>query len=273
MPRFAARQSAGANRQPFNPAQPTVRPIGGSIIEFAPVVAIGAGLVVILADPSRNLVVSVLALGVVATLVAVLAVHRRVTRGLREALAAAEAEVATQTRIGRASQVERAQLEGQLLQAQKMEVIGQVASGLAHDFNNTLMVAGGYADLLNAEAATPNLRAYAEAITQGMERGTELTRQLLEFARPTASTIQPTDVRPVVSGLVPLIRRLLGSRIKVEVEIPEQPTIVQFDPCQLEQALINLAINARDAMPVGGRLTVVVNAGRSEFGDATRSRV
>jgi signal transduction histidine kinase len=245
----------------------------GSIIGFAPVVAILAGLGVMLADPSRNFVLSVLALGVVAMLVAVLAVHRLVTGSLREALAAAEAEMAAQARSRHIDLTERLQLEAQLLQAQKMEAIGQLASGLAHDFNNTLMVAGGYADLLNAEATSPHLRAYSEAIAGVMQRGTELTRQLLAFARPTDSTIRPADVRPVVTGLVPLIRRLLGSAIEVRVEVPERPMIVRFDACQLEQALINLAINAHDAMPVGGRLTVVVNAGRPQTANTTRTRV
>jgi len=203
----------------------------------------------------------------------VLAVHRRVTGRLREALATAESEVAAQARSRHADRTERVQLEAQLLQAQKMEAIGQLASGLAHDFNNTLMVAGGYADLLNAEATSPHLRAYSEAIAGVMERGTDLTRQLLAFARPTESTIGPVDVRPVVTGLVPLIRRLLGSAIEVRVEVPERPTIVRLDACQLEQALINLAINAHDAMPLGGCLTVVVNAGRSQAGDPARSRV
>jgi signal transduction histidine kinase len=106
-----------------------------------------------------------------------------------------------------------------------------------------------------------------------MERGTELTRQLLAFARPTDSAIQPVDVRHVVTGIVPLIRRLLGSKIEVGVEIPERPMIARLDACQLEHALINLAINARDAMPVGGRLTVVVNVGRPQTSNATGSRV
>lgn len=270
MPQFAARRSAGAASQMFNPTKPTVRPIA---MGFAPVVAIVAGLGGILAEPSRNLVFNILPLGVVAMLVAVLAVHRRDTGRLRKALAAADAELAAQARSRQVDLTERANLETQLIQAQKMEAIGQLASGLAHDFNNTLMVAGGYADLLNAESASPNLHAYSEAIARVMERGTELTRQLLAFARPTDSAVQSVDVRPVVTGIIPLIRRLLGPEIDVGVEVAERPMIARLDACQLEHALINLSINARDAMPAGGRVTVVVDASRSRSRDATGSRV
>jgi hypothetical protein len=101
MPRFAVRQGAGADRQPFNPAKPPIRPIVGSIVGFAPVVAVLAGLGVMLADPSRDFGLSVVALGALATLVAVLAVHRRATGRLREALATAETEVAAHARSGR----------------------------------------------------------------------------------------------------------------------------------------------------------------------------
>jgi signal transduction histidine kinase len=237
------------------------------------IVAIVAGLGGVLADPSRNVLFAVLLFGLVAMLLAVLVVHRLITGQLREALASAEAQFAAQARNRQVDLTERAQLEAQLIQAQKMAAIGQLASGLAHDFNNTLMVAGGYADLLNAEAASSNLRVYSEAIARGVERGTELTRQLLAFARPADSAIQSVDVRLVVTGIVPLIRRLLGPEIKLGVEIPERPMVARVDACQLEHALINLSINARDAMPAGGAITVLVSGGRQRPAYATGARV
>ena len=187
--------------------------------------------------------------------------------------AAANRQRSTQARPTGRPVITKSQLEDRLLQAQKMEAIGLLASGLAHDFNNTLMVAGGYADLIRAEAASPEIRAYSEAIAAVVGRGSELTRQLLAFARPTEPTNRPVDVGAVVTGIMPLIRHLVGPEVEVEVEVQERPMIVRCDACQLEQALMNLAINARDAMSVGGRLTVAVRAGRARTGDRTPSRV
>jgi signal transduction histidine kinase len=220
--RFAAGKRAAVSRQQPDPTTRTARPFAGLM----------AGLVV----------------------------HRRVTRRLRDALGAAQAELAAQVLSRRAAETERTHLQAQLLQAQKMEAIGQLASGLAHDFNNTLMAIDGYAGLINAEAVSPNLRAYAEGVAKGVERGTEITRQLLALARPTDSAVGHVDIRPVVTGIVPLIRRVLGSGIVIGLDVPDRPIIARIDACQLEHALINLSINARDAMPGGGRMAVSVAA-------------
>ena len=155
---------------------------------------------------------------------------------------------------------ELVQVEAQLLQAQKMASIGLLASGLAHDFNNTLAVAGGFAKLISEEAADPRIRDDAEAIVGVVERARQLSRQLLAFTRETEPADLMTDVPAVVSDLVPLLRQLLGPEIETRVEVPEGRMIVRTEACLLEQALINLAVNARDAMPGGGRLSIAVIA-------------
>jgi two-component system, cell cycle sensor histidine kinase and response regulator CckA len=159
---------------------------------------------------------------------------------------------------------ERVQLEAQLVQAQKMEAIGLLASGLAHDFNNTLTVAGGFAALIQAEATDPQVCADAESIIGVVEKARELTRRLLAVGREPEASSRRLDVRDVVADLAPLLRQLLGARVEVIVQVPDRPMVAQVDAGQLEQALINLAVNARDAMPEGGTLTICV---REAFGD------
>jgi PAS domain S-box-containing protein len=155
---------------------------------------------------------------------------------------------------------ERVQLEAQLLQAQKMEAIGLLASGLAHDFNNTLTVAGGFAELIKAETADADVATDAAAIIEVVEKARELTQRLLAVARDTSRPSEPVDVCGVVVELAPLLRQLLGGTIEVELELPDRPMVACLDTCQLEQALINLAVNARDAMPDGGTITIGVRA-------------
>jgi PAS domain S-box-containing protein len=154
---------------------------------------------------------------------------------------------------------ERVQLEAQLLQAQKMEAVGLLASGLAHDFNNTLTVAGGFASLIQAETADAQVRKDAEAIVTVVEKARELTRRLLAVARDSDTDGAPVDVGDVVVNLAPLLRQLLGPAIEVDLQLPDRPMIARIDAGQLEQALINLVVNARDAMPDGGLLTIGVN--------------
>jgi signal transduction histidine kinase len=153
---------------------------------------------------------------------------------------------------------ERVQLEAQLLQAQKMEAIGLLSSGLAHDFNNTLCVAGGFAELIQAEAADPQVRKDAAAIVEVVEKSRELTRRLLAVGRESDASVGPVDVCTVVVDLAPLLRQTIGSTIEVELDLPDRPMVARIDQGQLEQALLNLAVNARDAMPEGGRLTISV---------------
>ncbi|MFL5769645.1 MAG: two-component system sensor histidine kinase NtrB [Chloroflexota bacterium] len=159
---------------------------------------------------------------------------------------------------------ERVQLEAQLLHAQKMEAIGLLASGLAHDFNNTLTVARGYAALIEAQTGDAQVRADAEAISTVVEKANDLTRRLLAVGRESGPAGDPVDVRNIVTDLAPLLRKLLGSRIEVEVDIADQPMVASIDVGQLEQALINLAVNARDAMADGGTLTIGVGRATSD---------
>ena len=155
---------------------------------------------------------------------------------------------------------ERVQLEAQLLHAQKMEAIGLLASGLAHDFNNTLTVAGGFAELIKAETTDTQVAADAVAIAEVVEKARELTRRLLAVARDTGRPSEPVDVVDVVVELAPLLRQLLGGAVEVELDLPDRPMVACLDTGQLEQALINLAVNARDAMPEGGTITIGVRA-------------
>jgi len=163
---------------------------------------------------------------------------------------------------------ERVQLEAQLLHAQKMEAIGLLASGLAHDFNNTLTVAGGFAELIKAETADTDVATDAAAIVEVVEKARELTQRLLAVARDTGRPSEPVDVCGVVVELAPLLRQLLGGTIEVELELPDRPLIACLDTGQLEQALINLAVNARDAMPEGGTITIGVRATDGAVGAA-----
>lgn len=153
---------------------------------------------------------------------------------------------------------DRVELEAQLLQAQKMETIGLLASGIAHDFNNTLTAAGGFAALIDLATTDEGIRSDAREILATVERARLLTRKLLAFGRQSEYAIRSVDARAIVSGLTPLIRQLIGPETEVAVENTPSPAMVHIDTGQLEQALINLAVNARDAMPGGGRLTLGV---------------
>jgi PAS domain S-box-containing protein len=164
--------------------------------------------------------------------------------------------------IGIAAQLvdvsERVELEAQLLQAQKMEAIGLLASGIAHDFNNTLTAAGGFAALIELNASEDEVRSDAREIVRAVDRARQLTGKLLAFGRVSESAVRTVDARTVVDGLAPLLRQLIGPETEIVVELATNPAYIRIDPGQLEQVLINLSINARDAMPGGGRLTLVV---------------
>jgi PAS domain S-box-containing protein len=146
--------------------------------------------------------------------------------------------------------------EAQLRQALKMEAVGRLAGGIAHDFNNLLTVIGGRAHLLLAtlDADAPSRHA-VELIQEASERAAMLTRQLLAFSRKQVLLPRVLDLTAVVAGLTPLLRRLIGEHIELTVE-PSATACVRADSTQLEQVVTNLAINARDAMPEGGRLTI-----------------
>jgi PAS domain S-box-containing protein len=152
---------------------------------------------------------------------------------------------------------DRKRLEGQLRQAQKMEAIGQLAGGVAHDFNNLLTVISGYSELLQHHlSADDTLRRQAEQIKIAGDRATALTRQLLAFSRQQVLRPVVLDVNVIVANLLQMLPRLIGEHIELKTALDPRPTFVKTDPGQLEQVLLNLAINARDAMPDGGTLTI-----------------
>ncbi len=155
---------------------------------------------------------------------------------------------------------ERRQIEAQFIEAQKMEVVGQLASGVAHDFNNILSVIIGYSDLLAAELDPENpLKKDVEEIRNAANRAAGLTRQLLVFSRK--QTVQPVvlDLNVVVNDLDKMLRRLLDEHIELAVVLGKNTGRIKADPGYVGQVLLNLVVNARDAMPTGGQLTITTD--------------
>ena len=149
------------------------------------------------------------------------------------------------------------QLEEQLIQSRKMEAIGQLAGGVAHDFNNLLTVICGYGDLLKKEpGVSADGREYIDEILEAARRATQLTRQLLAFGRRQVMQARIVDLNRIVRDLEKLLRRLIGEDIALIMVYRAEPAFVKVDPGQLEQVVMNLVVNARDAMPAGGRLTI-----------------
>ncbi len=150
-----------------------------------------------------------------------------------------------------------ARLNARLLQSQRLEAIGQLTGGVAHDFNNLLTVVLGNADLLaEASADDPVRRQLAEMIVEAAQRGASLTQQLLAFARKQPLAPSEVDVNQRVAALDPMLRRTLGEHIEIELVRGAGLWPALVDPAQLENALLNLCLNARDAMPSGGKLTL-----------------
>ena len=156
---------------------------------------------------------------------------------------------------------ERLSLEAQLRQSQKMESVGQLAAGVAHDFNNMLTIIQGHAGMLMAKSSLPDeLQDSAQAVYFAAERAASLTRQLLMFSRKNVMQSKPLDLREVVEHLSKMLQRLLGEDIALQVNAPSYISMVQGDTGMIEQILMNLAVNARDAMPKGGTLTISTSA-------------
>jgi two-component system, cell cycle sensor histidine kinase and response regulator CckA len=152
---------------------------------------------------------------------------------------------------------DRKRLEEQLRQAQKMEAVGRLAGGIAHDFNNLLMVIQGYAELLIDRLGQNNpLRRNAEQIQEASQRATALTRQLLAFSRKQMLAPQVLNVQHVVADMEKILRRLIGEDIELVTVAPPGLWKVKADRSQVEQVILNLAVNSRDAMPRGGQLTI-----------------
>jgi PAS domain S-box-containing protein len=150
---------------------------------------------------------------------------------------------------------EQRQVEAQLRQAQRLEAVGQMTGGIAHDFNNLLTVIIGNTELIE-ETVDPSLRGLAEMARKAAERGAELTSRLLAFSRQQPLDPKAIDINALILNIDGLIRRAIGGQLEIKTVLGTDLWHVFVDPSQLENALLNLAINARDAMPDGGRLTI-----------------
>ncbi|MBK8477253.1 MAG: hypothetical protein IPL39_13430 [Opitutaceae bacterium] len=155
---------------------------------------------------------------------------------------------------------ERLRLEDQLRQSQKMDAIGRLAGGVAHDFNNLLTIIQlETAVLADNPAHDHDTREAIKQITAASERATGLTRQLLAFSRRQEKEEKTVNLGELVDNLARLLRRILGEDIELVTRLVPEPIALRADPGMVEQALLNLAVNARDAMPAGGRLQLGVD--------------
>jgi PAS domain S-box-containing protein len=154
-----------------------------------------------------------------------------------------------------------ADLQNQLVQSQKMEAVGRLAGGIAHDFNNILTTILGFGDLLSRRL--PKLGVETEEldeIRKAAERAADLTRQLLAFSRKQIANPRPLDLGETVAGMEKMLRRLIGENITLDVSAPTDPLVVSADPGQIEQVVLNLAVNARDAIRDQGRISVTTTS-------------
>ena len=157
----------------------------------------------------------------------------------------------------RNTQLELQQANERLAHAQKMEAIGQLTGGVAHDFNNLLMVVGGQAQMLRSRAGEdPRVTRALDAIELAAKRGQDLTRHLLSFARRQRLNPTPTSLTSLAPGLRALIASSIGPNVSIAIDCPPQVWTVEVDVSELELSILNLAVNARDAMPAGGALSI-----------------
>lgn len=152
------------------------------------------------------------------------------------------------------------QLEDQFRQAQKLEAIGQLSGGIAHDFNNLLTVITGHIGLLRSRAlVTPAIEDSIDQISEAADRAVQLTRQLLTFSRKQFMTMKVLDLTEAVERMVRMLSRLVGEHIQMSVVHTDRPTCVRADEGMIDQVLVNLCVNARDAMPDGGHIEIGVH--------------
>jgi signal transduction histidine kinase/CheY-like chemotaxis protein len=174
---------------------------------------------------------------------------------------------------------EREKTEAALLQAQKLQAVGQLAGGIAHDFNNMLATVLGNLELMerrvapavrsSAEADADRLRKLIERASNAVQRGAQLTSRLLAFSRRQRLAARPTDLNQIIADLVTLATSTLGRRVRVSTHLAADLPLAMVDPSQVEAALLNLCLNARDAMQDGGELTI--STGTEELGQASRA--
>ena len=165
------------------------------------------------------------------------------------------------------------ELEMQLRQAQKMEAVGRLAGGIAHDFNNLLTAISGYSEFLIEGLDDGRLRRHAEEIRKASARAASLTGQLLAFSRRQVLQPRVLDLNAVVSDMDMMLRRLIGEDVELVTMLDPEVGHVQADPTQIEQVIVNLAVNARDAMPNGGSVTIETGDVSTDDGDFVELRM
>ena len=159
---------------------------------------------------------------------------------------------------------ERERVQAALVQSQKMEAVGQLTGGIAHDFNNLLTVIYGNLELIQGRSTDERTQRLSEYARQAADRAAKLTQQLLAFSRTQSLTLKPVDVNGLVDGMKDLLARTIGSQIRIETQLGDPRAWAMADANQLELAILNLAINARDAMPEGGALTIATDVRRPQ---------
>lgn len=180
--------------------------------------------------------------------------HREAQQALRRSHEELESEVRRRTEELRAAQEE-------LLQAAKMEALGRLAGGIAHDFNNMLMVILGHVNLLvSSPGLDASTRSGLEEVQAAAERGTSLTRQLLAVSRRQSMEARALGLNDTVRRIEGMLARLIGENIELRAELAAEPDWIRADPSVVEQTIVNLAVNARDAMPQGGTLTIATES-------------
>jgi signal transduction histidine kinase/CheY-like chemotaxis protein len=176
---------------------------------------------------------------------------------LEERVIERTAELNQAHQIVLAEMTQRQEAEDRLRQSQKMEMIGQLTGGVAHDFNNLLMAVIGNLDLIRKRIPDDaKLERLIDGAMQGAQRGAALTQRLLAFARRQDLKVEPTDITGLLRGMNDLIERSMGRHVELTVKVPEKLPSVLVDPIQVELAILNLVVNARDAMSGGGQLTI-----------------
>jgi signal transduction histidine kinase len=222
----------------------------------------------ILTEPIAHRLQRYLGIGLLVTMAALLVVvlgtaHSALTRANDE-LERRAIDLDAANRQLRAQIAERERAEEALRQSQKMEAIGRLTGGVAHDFNNLLTIVGGNLDLLDriarsapdTEVPRDRLRRLVEAAQRGLARGAQLTRQLLALSRQEPLEARVVDVNAAIADFASLIQRAIGETIELRLELGDGKWRCKLDPAQFEAAILNLAINAKDATEAGGRLTI-----------------
>jgi CheY-like chemotaxis protein len=154
---------------------------------------------------------------------------------------------------------EQQDMEEQLRDSQKMEAVGRLAGGVAHDFNNILGIISGHAELLESSASNAAERGRAEKIISATEKAAALTRQLLAFGRKQVMTLKLLDLATVLEGISSMVDCLVGAEVQINIQAAKNVGLVRADQSQMEQVIMNLTANAREAMPEGGTLTITID--------------